>query len=87
MIEASGSWAEWSDFFDSKRMKDDPRIIEWFINRKVIEHREKHNLTRHAWFKLITRRIRNELRKIDTTVLEKTELYKKLDDILMSTDS
>ena len=87
MIEASGSWAEWSDFFDSKRIRDDPRIIEWFIDRNVSERREKQNLTRHKWFKRITRRIRNELRKIDTTVLEKNELFQKLDDILLRTDS
>ena len=87
MIEASGSWAEWSDFFDSKRIRNDPRIIKWFIDRNVIEHREKENFTRHKWFKFITRRIRNELRKIDTTVLEKNELFQKLDGILLRTDS
>ena len=85
MIEASGSWAKWSDFFDSKRIRDDQRIVEWFIDRNVIERREEHNLTRHKWFKLITRKIRNELRKIDTKVLEKNELYQKLDNILLRT--
>jgi hypothetical protein len=82
MVEASGSWAEWSDFFDSKRIRDDPRIISWFVERKVIEIKNKKNLTRQKWFKLITREIREEFRHIDTTVLEKEELFQQLDRLL-----
>jgi hypothetical protein len=82
MVEASGSWAEWSDFFDSKRIRNDPRIINWFVERKVIEIKEEKNLTRHHWFKIITPEIRNELRQIDTTVLTKDELYQQLDMVL-----
>lgn len=83
-VEESGSWAEWSDFFDSKRIRNDPRIIQWFYDRNVIAFREKQNLTRHKWFKIITRTIRNEFRKIDTTVLDENELFQKLDEILQT---
>jgi hypothetical protein len=87
MVEASGNWAEWSDFLDSKRIRDDPRIVNWFIDRKVMNYRNEQKLTRHKWFKKITKVIRNELRNIDTTVLEKNELYEKLNKILPKVDS
>jgi hypothetical protein len=86
MVKESG-WGEWSDFLDSKRIRNDPRIVRWFIDRKVMEHRNVEKLTRKKWFKLITRVIRNELRKIDTTVLEKNELYEILDKMLVKVDS
>jgi hypothetical protein len=85
MVKESG-WGEWSDFLDSKRIRDDPRIVRWFIDRKVMDHRNEKKLTRKKWFKKITRVIRNELRQIDTTVLEKNELYEKLDKILTKAD-
>jgi hypothetical protein len=83
MVEASGNWGEWSDFLDSKRIRDDPRIVNWFIDRKVMDYRNERKLTRHKWFKRITKVIRNDLRHIDTTALEKNELYEKLDKILL----
>jgi hypothetical protein len=82
VVDASGSWAEWSDFFDSKRIRSDPRIIQWFAERKIIELRVEKGLTRHDWFKLVNRMIRNELKHIDTTVLDRAELYQQLDKIL-----
>jgi hypothetical protein len=83
MVEASGNWGEWSDFLDSKRIRDDPRIVNWFIDRKVMDCWKERKLTRHKWFKRITKAIRNDLKQIDTTVLEKDELYEKLDKILL----
>jgi hypothetical protein len=86
-VGALGSWGEWSDFLDSKRIRDDPRIINWYVDRKVIGCRNKEKFTRKKWFKKITKLIRNELRHIDTTVLEKNELYERLDKILLNADS
>lgn len=82
-VEASGNWGEWSDFLDSKRIRDDPRILNWFVDRKVMDYRKEQRLTRHQWFKKITKVVRNELRHIDTRVLKKNELYQKLDKILL----
>jgi hypothetical protein len=84
MVKASGNWGEWNDFLDSKRIRDDPRILNWFVDRKVMGYRKEQKLTRHKWFKKITRAIRNELRHINTRVLKKDELFQKLDKILLS---
>ncbi len=82
-VKASGNWAEWSDFFDSKRIRDDPRIICWFVQRNVINLKNEKNLSRHDWFKLITRQIRDLLHHIDTTVLQDNELFQQLDVLLL----
>jgi hypothetical protein len=87
MVEASGSWTEWVEFLDSKRMRDDPRIIEWFAERKIIALAEPRRLTRENWFRSITREIRNRLRDIDTRVLERDELFQKLDKTLAEVEA
>lgn len=80
-VEQSGTWTEWAEFLDSRRIRDDPRIVEWFDDRRVVKSRSKH-WTREKWFRSITRAIRNKLRNIDTTVLERDELFQRLDGIL-----
>ena len=82
VVQASGTWTEWVEFLDSKRIREDPRIVEWFVQRKVMAHRMNRGISREQWFRSITRTIRNELRQIDTTVLEKNELFEKLDKLL-----
>jgi len=84
VVEDSGTWTEWVEFLDSKRIRNDPRIIEWFADRRVTELREGRNYTREQWFRGITRKIRNNLRNIDTTVLERDELFQMLDDSLQA---
>lgn len=78
-VEAAGNWTEWSEFLDSKRIRNDPRIAEWFTDRPINCPKNKRKL---VWFRTITRAIRHDLKEIDTTVLEKRELFQKLDRIL-----
>lgn len=85
-VVASGTWTEWVEFLDSRRIRDDHRIIEWFAERRIVKTRSQH-CTREQWFRSITRKIRNELRNIDTTVLERDELFQRLDGILKSARS
>jgi hypothetical protein len=82
-VKSAGSWREWIEFLDSKRIRTDPRIIKWFVTRKVMEIREDTTLTREDWFRRITREIRFEFHRIDTTVLSEDELYSSLDEILL----
>jgi len=82
MVETSGNWTAWVEFLDSRRIREDPRIIEWFADRKAARPPEKKQYSKLQWFRKITRKIRNELKEIDTTVLKKDELFRKLDRIL-----
>ena len=82
MVETAGNWTAWVEFLDSKRIRNDPRIIEWFASRAITEPPGGVKCTKLKWFRKITRAIRKELREIDTTVLEKDELFRKLDLIL-----
>jgi hypothetical protein len=77
-----GSWRQWIEFLDSKRIRADPRIIDWFVDRKVMEIQLSTDLHREEWFRRITREVRSEFHNIDTTVLSKKELYDSLDEIL-----
>jgi len=86
-VGSLGSWGELSDFLDAKRIRDDPRIIKWYVDRKVMRRRDKQKFTRKKWFKRILKLVRNDLRHIDTTVLEKSELYGHLDKILLDAES
>ena len=81
-VQSAGNWRQWIEFLDAKRIRTDQRIIEWFVQRRVMEMQEDTNLTREDWFRSITREIRFEFHKIDTTVLSKDELYNSLDEIL-----
>ncbi len=81
-VQSAGNWRQWIEFLDAKRIRTDQRIIEWFVQRKVMEIQENTNLTREDWFRRITREIRSEFHNIDTTVLSKDELYDTLDEIL-----
>lgn len=81
-VQSAGNWRQWIEFLDAKRISSDQRIIEWFVQRKVMEMQEDTDLTREDWFRRITREIRYEYRNIDTTVLSNNELYDSLDEIL-----
>lgn len=81
-VVSAGSWRQWIEFLDARRIRTDPRIIEWFVERKVMELQGSTSLSREEWFRRITREIRAEFHNIDTTVLSKEELYNSLDEIL-----
>jgi hypothetical protein len=82
VVEDSGTWTEWVEFLDSKRIRDDHRIVKWFTDRRVMSLRNDKRFTREQWFRSITRGIRNVLRNIDTRVLEQDELFQILNKIL-----
>lgn len=82
LVKNAGNWTAWVEFLDSPRVRNDPRITEWFISRSPIEPPRGSNYIKLKWFRVIMRSIRNEFRKIDTTILEKGELFEKLDKVL-----
>ncbi|MCK4481616.1 hypothetical protein KAU55_00205 [Candidatus Bathyarchaeota archaeon] len=77
-VEAAGNWRAWVEFLDSKRIRNDLRIVEWFASR----YAKESSKAKSKCFRKITRAIRNEFKEIDTTVLEQNELFQRLDSIL-----
>lgn len=77
-VESAGDWTSWSEFFDRKETKNDPRIIGWIGERaKERDIRGKQN-----WLRPITKLIHSEFAEKDTSVFSKEELFKNLDEIL-----
>ncbi len=75
-VKSGGTWTTWSEFFDSKPIKQDERIIRWL--GKIQERRTKGL---QNWIRPLNKAIRNEFRGSDTGVFEDDELEQKLEAI------
>ena len=76
-VDMAGDWTSWSEFFDRKETKNDPRIIEW-LGKKA---KESNVSARQNWLRPLTKAIHREFEKRDTTVFSVEELYGRLDKI------
>ena len=76
-VEMAGDWTSWSEFFDRKETKNDPRIIEW-LGKKV---KENNVSGRQNWLRPLTKEIHKQFDKKDTTVFSIEELYQRLNKI------
>ena len=81
-VQSAGNWRQWIEFLDAKRIRKGFTNYRMVCAKKGYGNQEDTNLTREDWFRSITREIRFEFHKIDTTVLSKDELYNSLDEIL-----
>lgn len=77
-VQMAGDWTSWSEFFDRKETKNDPRIIEWLGKRA----KESNVSARQNWLRPLTKAIHKEFENRDTTVFSVKELYERLDKIL-----
>jgi len=76
-VQMAGDWTSWSEFFDRKETKNDPRIIEW-LGKKA----KKSNVSaRQNWLRPLTKAIHKEFENRDTTVFSVEELYERFDKI------
>jgi len=73
------SWDDWVFLFDSKCFREDPRTDEWLRQRA----REISSLSRSE-LRAFVRRANAILKKNDTSVLSREELFAQLDHILAS---
>jgi len=81
-VKMAGDWTSWSEFFDRKETKNDPRIIDW-----LGEKAKKNNVSaRQHWLRPLTKAIHKEFENKDTTVFSAEELYKRLDEIFSQTN-
>jgi hypothetical protein len=76
-VQMAGDWTSWSEFFDRKETKNDPRIIEW-LGKKA---KESNVSARQNWLRPLTKEIHKEFENRDTTVFSVEELYERLDKI------
>ena len=76
-VDMAGDWTSWSEFFDRKETKNDPRIIEW-LGKKA---KESNVSARQNWLRPLTKAIHREFEKRDTTVFSVEELYGRIDKI------
>jgi len=74
-VEMAGDWTSWSEFFDRKETRNDPRIIKW-LGKKA---KESNVQARQNWLRPLTRAIHEELGNKDTTVFSQDELYDSLE--------
>jgi len=78
-VDMAGDWTSWSEFFDRKETKNDPRIIEW-LGKKA---NESGVSGRQNWLRPLTKAIHKEFENRDTTVFSLEELYERLDKIFL----
>jgi hypothetical protein len=76
-VQMAGDWTSWSEFFDRKETKNDPRIIEW-LGKKA---KESNVSARQNWLRPLTKVIHKEFENRDSTVFSLEELYERLDKI------
>lgn len=88
-VDAAGNWRSWVEFFDSKKIREDPRIIEWLEQRSrkkpTPDWKQFAKGARPKHFRKLTKAIRQSLKKKDTAVLSTSELFSKLDEIFNGT--
>jgi len=81
----TSDWTSWVEFLDSKRIREDRRIIEWLLRRsKEKPSKEWVEFTkgsRQDWIRKLTKPIRHRFRRRATTELTDEELFSELDDI------
>jgi len=78
-VDSAGDWTSWSEFFDRKETRNDPRIIEW-LGKKA---KETSVSGRQNWLRPLTKAIHEEYDKYDTRIRfeSKDELFRDLDRI------
>jgi hypothetical protein len=82
-VEAFGDWTSWVEFFDSERIRTDPRIADWLANRLAdtpsARWQQVKAEARADWFRALTKSIRATFKGRDTTGLSAAELESELD--------
>jgi hypothetical protein len=82
LVESAGDWTSWVEFFDSERIRSDPRIIEWLGERSSASQPDWVRFTdraRQSWIRPLAKAIRHRFKSRDTTILTDAELRDELD--------
>lgn len=84
-LESAGNWTAWVEFLDSPRVREDKRILEWFVSRSPVN--PPMGYSKLKWLRALMRSMRERFRKVDTTLLSNSELFEKLDEVLKKLES
>jgi hypothetical protein len=71
------NWSEWVYFFDSRTVREEPRIDDWL--KTLVDRDEKIN---RELFRLFTQSLNKRIQKLDTSILTDRELFSIYDEIL-----
>lgn len=64
------NWSEWVYFFDSRTVREEPRIDDWLL--KLVNRGEKIN---RKIFRQFVERLNKRVKKLDTSELNQEELF------------
>lgn len=82
-VKAFGDWTSWVEFFDSERIRSDPRIVDWFATRLGDPPSPRWAAFtaggRADWFRTLTKSIRARFQRRDSRGLSDEELFGELD--------
>ena len=74
-VQEVGNWSVWRDLFDNSKLLEDERVFDWVVDTirtMKLGHKELRPFIHAA---------RRRLKKIDTSILNTSELRSKLDEI------
>lgn len=86
-VQSFGDWTSWVEVFDSDRIREDPRMADWLVDRVASADPVWKRYTdgnRMAWFRPLAKAIRARFSNRDSTGLTTTELYGELDEVFTS---
>ena len=72
-VQKVGDWTTWYELLDSTLFRKDRRLMQWLASKQKDITSSQQN-----WLRPLTKAIRNELKKYDTTGFNNEELYEKL---------
>ena len=75
------NWSLWSFFFDSRSVREEPRIDSWLM-KKVGPAGEASR----SQFRQFTKNLNSRIKKLDTSVLSDAELFRIYDSVWESTE-
>lgn len=86
-VNGVGDWTSWVEIFDSERIRNDDRILDWLVDQvsslrpdwqAFIDRRQM------AWFRPLAKALRARFDRRDSTGLGVNELYRELDEVFAS---
>lgn len=84
----STDWTSWVEFFDSKRIREDSRIINWLLSMSKERSTEWLEFTsgpKQDWVRLLTKAIRHRFSNRATKEIPDEELFSELEEIFYET--
>lgn len=76
MEQLGAPWAVWQEVFGSRAVKNDTRVAEWIVDYLLSNHLNTRDDVRP-----VLKRVGERLRFLNTTILDRNELIRKLNEV------